>query len=221
MKYFSLIGLLLLVGCEKHKSIASIVSEATGGSVIAGTPKTVLIMGQSNAVRLAPAGYKGFNDVTNAQNVFYNCAENGTTLAQWGTNGSRMANCLAMTQGIHIDVILWYQGESDANPVIGGFAFDYAQKLTSLFAFFRTKWGAEVPIVFAQIAVVDINKLPDFTNWQEVKDQQASIFYPHTIMIKTDDIIAGNPLSTDGIHFDDPGDYEVGARMARAYGELL
>jgi len=74
-----------------------------------------------------------------------------------------------------------------------------------------------VPIIYAQIGVVNIATLPDFTDWQAVKDEQANVRMSGVTMVKIDDITAGSPLTTDGIHYDDPGDYEVGVRMGRAY----
>lgn len=217
MKYLSLIGFLLLVGCEKHKSITSVISAATGSTTTAASHKTILVMGQSNGFYMDPSSYKGWNEARGANDTFYNCAEKGTLIAQWDPLGYRWANCLNMVQGVHIDLIIWYQGESDANPEIGGVASDYAYQLTKLFGVWRKQLG-DVPIVFAQIANVDIVKLPAFVNWQEVKDQQASIHYPSAVMVRTDDYLGpGNPLNHDGIHFDEPGYRELGKRFANAY----
>lgn len=219
MRYWSLIGLALLSACSKEDKPKVSVPGLTLNTP-APSPITVMIAGQSNAVRLTPDGQKGFEDAAhNPGNRYINCAENGTTLAQWDPRGSRFANCVNLTQGQHIDLILWYQGESDADPDLasaGANAFDYAYRCTQLFNAMRTQWGTEIPIVFAQIGIVDTLKLPAFVNWAEVQNQQATIFLPHTYMVVTKDI---NPayLNPDGIHWDSPGVYEVGARMERAY----
>lgn len=214
LKLLIVIVLPLLIGCERkhHKDHLSLPGVTVTPPV---DPLTILVAGQSNALRLNPAGYAGWNATRNSNDTFINCAENGTTLAQWDPGGPRFANCLSMAQGKKIDVILWYQGESDA--AAGGAPATYDMKLTQLFGMFHTKFGSKIQIVFAQIAVISPALAPGFPDWQEIKNKQASIYYPQVTMINTDTIGPGNPLMGDGIHFEDNGYYEVGARFAKAY----
>jgi hypothetical protein len=208
--------LLLLVGCERNKEGSVSIPGLTHSTPApAAAPQVWLVAGQSNGVRWATAGYKGWNDARNAADTFINCAENGTTMAQWDPNGSRFQNCIAQVAGRRIDGIIWAQGESDANPAIGGSAADYAYKATQLFSAFRSQFG-DVPILYMQIGIIGPSLAPSFPNWQQVKDQQASIFVSRARMVRTDDI---NPayMHVDGIHWEEPGLYEIGARAAREF----
>lgn len=221
---FGIIILMPVLNACQHKEGSVAIPGLTMNTVAhaAGTPKTILVMGQSNAVRLNPAGYKGWNQIRYGQDTgdtFINCAVNGSWIADWDPSGANYQACLTATTGQHIDVILWYQGESDGVPT--GHHADYAYQLTRLFPVWRTQWGSGVPILYAQIAVVDPVRWPNESSfWQEVQDQQASICYPNATMVRTNDITAGSPLANDGIHFTDPGDYEVGSRFARTYQNM-
>jgi len=218
MKHLILIvAALALTGCIRkgqHVSIPGL----TLGTPAPATSHVILVSGQSNMVRFNPAGYAGFSSVVRGNNTFINCAGNGATLQQL-SSPAYWDPCIQKVGIQKIDLILFWQGESETNPTLasaGASPVGYAERLTSFFNRMRTQFG-NVPIIYAQIGVVNIATLPDFTDWQAVKDEQANVRMSGVTMVKIDDITAGSPLTTDGIHYDDPGDYEVGVRMGRAY----
>lgn len=197
-------GVLLLTGCDKlFKPLFSGVS--LGGTA---SRLNVLLIGQSNMVNFYGAG-----EATFAKNVpygsvnFIQCAVGGTSIGQWQMGGALMNQC--QTHGVKPDLILFYQGESDA--ALG--TTNWAQQFMSAVNGWRTAW--DVPVIYAQIATCG----PAFAsaaNWQSIQDQQASVFMNRVKMISTKDLTD----RLDDVHLTPASERIVGGRFAVELGDL-
>ncbi len=153
------------------------------------------------------------------------CAKGASEIKQWQRNlgdDALYGSCLkriraASTMGIPAG-LLFFQGEADAAdpaqaPGRSPAAAKYAEKFTDFVASFRKDLAVPLPVVFAQIGS---HTAPGyFTNWQLVKDQQESVSFPCTAMIKTDDL----PLM-DAVHYTTDSYRTIGSRFADAFTKL-
>lgn len=205
---------IALTGCEK------LIKPITKGHTIPPRPKLVVIMGQSNAERLKGwGGYPGWNSVRKTNDLWLGCGEAGTSTYDWEKDKAPMRRCLEELNdlGRKPDIILWYQGEADAQQ---GWAAGYEQRTIALFRSWRSMWG-NVPIIYAQLGSYNPVTWPA-QQWDEIKDIQAHMSYPNSIMVKTDDINPGSPTTGgDGIHYTEEGNVELARRFAVAYEQLL
>lgn len=179
-------------------------------------PQYILALGQSNMCLMVPNGTGAFTEELGRTMPILNHGEPALSLNDWQPGGAPWRRVLEDTQGKQIVGILWYQGENDAFP--HGWHSNYAQELIKFMDVWRARFG-NVPIVYAQLSTTTWSGM-DY--WEEVKQQQASIVYPNSKMIRTDDIVNGGPTTGgDGIHYAPAGYQELARRFARAYEELI
>lgn len=208
-----------LCGCHRdHKAPlaalgTSIFTPPTLQNFPGGTLK-VRIQGQSNAVRMSPNGVIGLQNALGHNLIVVNCAFGGSRISEHLPGTSYFQSCESAMPDP--DIIVWYQGESDAK---NDFDWDtWAQKFTDILNAWRSLHG-NIPIVFAQInhetlSLTQPNEF-SFPHWQNVKDQQASVFGSNLKMIKTDDLEL-----EDGIHITQKDQFKLGARFAEAIKQI-
>jgi hypothetical protein len=155
------------------------------------------------------------------------CAKNSSSIGQWQKDLSDQTlygSCLkrahaASTMG-RISGILFFQGETDAlDPVLYPEPEPNPHNWSALFTAFVTDFRKDInepdlPVIFAQIG--SNTSTEAFTNWEVVREQQASIQLPMTAMITTNDL----PL-LDGLHFTAESYNLIGERFAQAYWNLV
>jgi hypothetical protein len=154
------------------------------------------------------------------------CAKNSSAIAQWQRNlsdqslyGSCLKRARAASPMGRIAGILFLQGETDAqDPVLypqpEPQPFDWGPLFTAFIADLRKDLDEpELPVIFAQLGPDPLSK--DFPNWKTVQEQQASIDFPMTAMIPTEDL----PV-LDGVHFTAESYRTIGRRFADAYWDL-
>lgn len=212
MKTIYFILPLLLVGCDRKNGIAGMNSIDNPSARYTPKPGVILAMGQSNMEGL---NHPGQNPAIGFQKAFpslkvINCAVGGTSIGSWGLDNLG-ANCVAAWSGTGLPVvgIIWYQGESDAYNGIT----TWDTIFISLSTTWRAKWG-NVPIVYAQLATHDEKTFPSPT-WDLIKQQQASLRIPNSLMVKTDDL-----PRQDDVHLTGDASMVVGQRMADAFTQL-
>ncbi len=197
-----LICFVMLGGCHKKNGVPVVSSLSDTDSKM-----TVLVMGQSNAANLRTAGYGGFQSIY-PQAEFINCAVGGTGLDQWQPGGALYTACVAAVAQVHIDMIIWIQGENEAEGGTcdcGGPASQWSQDFTSIARHFQTDYN-NAPIYFG--------RLGDFADpspwWGAVRTQQTQT----TIgtMVSLDGIA---PIPNDR-HYTAVGYYEITKRFALA-----
>ncbi|HEY3417938.1 MAG TPA: sialate O-acetylesterase, partial [Armatimonadota bacterium] len=116
--------------------------------------------------------------------------------------------------------MVWYQGCSDANPDLGP---TYLQRFTRFIASFRARYGADLPVITAQLNRY-LDGLPENDlGWSIVREaqRQAAHSIPNLAVVTTLDL----PLS-DAIHTSAVGNVLLGQRFARAalglvYGQQI
>lgn len=145
-------------------------------------------------------------------------AKNGTAIAAWLTGGNERANlfnaCLNGLAAISADpanystVFYWDQGESDGNQGLAH-AQTYGQKLKTLIEDLRATLPArKLPVVLRKHRIDVSNNFPEIA--EIIKQQQWVLDnVPDVHIIAGDDLRLG-----DAIHFDTPGQIELGKRLA-------
>jgi hypothetical protein len=162
----------------------------------------VVEAGQSNMVHFYGAGENEFRLAMSSKAgsiSFTECAVGGTTIGQWLPDGYLMPNC-----GINkdTDIILWYQGESDA--FLGYTNWD--TQFRKIVAYWKSI-NPNVRVVYAQLADTPIaSQYPD---WGAVQQLQAENYGPNVFMIRT-----GQLATIDGLHLTDDSEKIVADRMA-------
>jgi hypothetical protein len=155
------------------------------------------------------------------------CAKGSSTILQWQRDlsdqslyGSCFKRALAASAMGKVSGLLFFQGETDAlNPDIYPYPepkpAEWAELFTQFIIDIRNDLGnPELPVVYAQLGG---NSAPEaFSNWDLVKQQQASVRLPLAAMIKTGDL----PL-LDGLHFTTESYRTIGHRFANAYWDLV
>lgn len=154
------------------------------------------------------------------------CALGGTSILAWQKNlsdetlyGSCLKRARAASPMGKIAGILFFQGEADAMdpkklPDQHPAPTRWAELFTQWVFDFRTDLNdPQLPVVFAQIGKTIY---PEFTQWDEVKKQQASIHLPRVAMIHTEDLAL-----EDGLHFKSESYDKIGERFAQAYLEVI
>ena len=159
------------------------------------------------------------------------CAKGGSSIAEWRMGrdpfdrATLFGSCnyrrlVAATNGL--TALWWYQGESEAGHSIG----QYIHAQTELVKDFRIEMGANLPIVYAQLAKMGTQQ-PSAQH--EIAEAQRrletgsgmDVSLPHYYMVVTFDL----PLA-DTWHLTQAGQKELGRRMALAtrqhvYGETV
>jgi sialate O-acetylesterase len=143
------------------------------------------------------------------------CAHGGTSMDQWSPAlkesgpdslyGSMFRRFLAT--GGKVMGILWYQGESDANPKAVG---EFKKKFEDFVSRVRVDFGEpEMPFYFVQIGrhISDANQV----EWNQVQQAQLEAEHdlPHTGMVAALDLSLD-----DGIHVSTPDLKRIGHRLA-------
>ncbi|MBT0669224.1 sialate O-acetylesterase [Novosphingobium profundi] len=150
------------------------------------------------------------------------CAKGGSRIASWQPGGGRdtlYGSCLARIRelGGHVDGVLWYQGESDAEAqesaakwgaafvdLVGAFRHDLAQPT--------------LPVVFVQLAdTPDVaGEAVRFPGWAQVQAAQAAISVPCTAMVSA----KGAPRLPDRLHLTTAAQRKLGGEMAEVMERL-
>lgn len=145
-------------------------------------------------------------------------AHGGTSMQQWepsrkGIGGDSLYGATlerVRANGGKVAGILWYQGESDANPQD---ALLYRSRMIELIQSFRADFGQpELPFYFVQLGGWVADPSPDYLNgWNSVRDSQRvlSSALPNVGMVSAIDCGLD-----DGIHIDTPGLKALGRRLA-------
>ncbi len=110
---------------------------------------------------------------------------------------------------------LWYQGESNA-----GQAESYREYLPALIRDWRNKWkDPELPFLYVQLAnFMDVNYLPEESNWAELRDAQLSaLSVPNTAMAVAIDLGEWNDIHP--LNKKDLGERLALGALKLAYGE--
>lgn len=153
------------------------------------------------------------------------CAYSGSAIRQWLPGYVSVAGaidpplydpCLArtLTTGAHIDGVIFYQGETDA--MVPDTATIWASQFTTMVADWRRDLSnPSLPVVFAQIDDYTADTI-NYSQWDTVQAQQASVSLPGVSMIETDDL----PVGPDGIHLTAGSYFKVGRRFANAWLKL-
>ena len=150
-------------------------------------------------------------------------AHGGTSMEQWNPQlrneggGSLYGATLQRFQHVGSSVagILWYQGESEANPEL---IVEYPERLTALVDAFRADFGPpDLPFYYVQIGrVINAESLGWIWNrdgWNGIRERQRiwSATRPHTVMVASIDLELD-----DLIHIGTQGLKRLGKRLARA-----
>lgn len=197
MKHLSLIVLLFLVGCDKHRRFL--------GTTSPSGPTNLLIMGQSNAVRFSPDGVVGLSTLVPLKNVV-NCAVGSTRIDAWQEGQPYYNTCLS--QMPVPDVVFFWQGENDTWD--GTNWTSWGAQFTALCAALK-RVNPSIKIVYAQLGANNSGYV--YNRWATLQAIQASIRLPRVYMITTLDL-ATEPA--DGIHMLPESEYSVGLRVGQA-----
>lgn len=150
------------------------------------------------------------------------CAHGGTSMAQWspdlkGEGGRSLYGAMLRRYqllGQPIRGLLWYQGESDANPEAAAI---YTQRMQELVAATREDFGQpDLPWVVVQIGrVLSPYWAPD--SWNSIQEQQRRL--PEVIQ-KLDVVPTIDLELDDTIHISGRAYATLGHRLARAADRL-
>jgi len=159
-------------------------------------------------------------------------AHGGTSMAQWspdlksdggaslfGAMLRRVKLALGTQPTTELKGVLWYQGESDANP---GDVAVYHDRMVKLIAAFREDLGApNLPFYIVQLgpfAASDVDTDPNRLAWSQIRELQRLIptVVPNTAVIPAVDLDLDDP-----IHIATPGLKRLGRRLANvALGQV-
>lgn len=150
------------------------------------------------------------------------CAYGGTSMDQWsperkGEGSSSLYGAMINrinSAGGKVTGVLWYQGESDANPERSA---AYAEKMRNFIAALRADTGLpELPFYLVQIGRYVTNSGPRTADdWNRVQDSQRLL---ETQVPKTGVVATIDQGLDDLIHVDTAGLKVVGKRMANLAG---
>lgn len=126
--------------------------------------KTILVMGQSNAVGIVRSHALNTNVI--------NCTKSGQPIAKFQLNftrGSIFGNCMTKVHG-KIDAVVFWQGEADTRSMAA--AEEWGYKASRLIRDIQSYAGS-IPIVMVALnkyGCADCKALPEA--WQSVRSQQ-------------------------------------------------
>lgn len=145
-------------------------------------------------------------------------AHGGTSMEQWdparkGQGGHSLYGATlerVKAVGGKVAGILWYQGESDANPTDVAL---YEARMTALVQSFRADLGRpDLPFLYVQLGGFIFDPLPEsVSGWNSIRESQRTWqnSLPHVGMVSAIDCGLD-----DGIHIDTPGLKTLGRRLA-------
>jgi len=145
-------------------------------------------------------------------------AHGGTSMQQWdparkGQGGHSLYGATlerVKAVGGRVAGILWYQGESDANPADAAF---YEARMTALIQSFRADLGSpDLPFYFVQLGAFVTDPDPSLVaGWNQVRESQRLLLgaLPNVGMVSAIDCGLD-----DGIHIDTAGLKMLGRRLA-------
>ena len=144
------------------------------------------------------------------------CAHGGTSMEQWnpakkGDGGKSLYGSMlrqVTLAGGKVKGVLWYQGESDANPAA---ADVFQQKFTDLIDAVRADFGQPyLPFYYVQIG--RYVRAADPSSWNKVQEIQRKLpeTIPNTAVVSVLDLELD-----DGIHVGTQGLKRLGARLAK------
>lgn len=144
------------------------------------------------------------------------CAHGGTSMDQWSPAardqggaslyGSMFRRVIAC--GGHVKGVLWYQGESDANPEL---CVVFKDKFTALIAAMRSDFvDPELPVIYAQLSRF-VHAGLEYKSWNTVQTTQLALesAIPRVWMAAAVDLPTDDP-----IHVGTEGLKTLGKRMA-------
>jgi len=145
-------------------------------------------------------------------------AHGGTSMQQWdparkGQGGASLYGATlerVKAVGGHVAGILWYQGESDANPADAAL---YEARMTALIQSFRADFEQpDLPFYYVQLGGFISDPVPEsVSGWNRVRESQRTWqnALPNVGMVSAIDCGLD-----DGIHIDTPGLKALGRRLA-------
>ncbi len=161
-------------------------------------------------------------DATGVPQGLIACAHGGTSMSQWdpklkgkgtaslyGATVRRFGKCGGRVRGV-----IWYQGESDANP---GAVDHFTGRNRHLVDAMRSDFGdRRLPVVMVQIGRVA--NWQDHASWNAVQDRQRRLpeLIDHLAVVPAIDLALD-----DLIHISGVGQRRLGRRMAAAMNVLL
>jgi sialate O-acetylesterase len=162
---------------------------------------------------------KAWHDATGAAVGLIPSAHGGTSMEQWdpalrdrggdslyGATYERIKKCGGRVRGV-----LWYQGESDADPVHAG---TYTRKMEELVAAFRSDTGQpDLPFYLVQLGrfATPGNPQADYS-WSAIRERQRLL----PDRIPNTEVVAAIDLELDdAIHIGTSGQKRLGRRLAR------
>lgn len=176
-------------------------------------------MGQSNAVRFAKFG--GPDAFTSAVQSFapgtinwIDCSVGGTGIAQWQKNSGDglYQACMESVKGKYIDVILWEQGEAEAEQCCEDVAFAWTPLFTNMINTFRFDIGNPRAVVL----YARLGQAKGLPMTGQVREAQELVHIQNGHMVDLDGIDV-----PAGLHYE-PYQYPVIAkRFAEAYKLFL
>lgn len=150
------------------------------------------------------------------------CALSGSSMDQWRPAPGRdtlYGSCLARAREAaangRIRAIIWYQGESDTFTMAMAEAWP-AKFKTMVEALRRDLNLPRLPVVYTQLATVSPELRPKVPGWDRLKQLQAAMRLPFSVMVRSDDLTL-----FDGIHLDTASQMQLGQRYALALQRIL
>lgn len=200
------VGALLL---PSHSTAATQVFVLAGQSNMLGQDAS----GPNPSIGPAASFATAITAATGSAPTIVQCAVSGSFLSSWVPGGDLYQACLASTRqavasGGEVAGVMFWQGESESGDQ--ALATTWAARFGSFVSGFRGVFGADVPVVFAQLDTptgVDPAVVP---YWNIVQQQQASVSIARVSMVVTSD------LPTVGEHVTATGYVTAGQRFAAA-----
>lgn len=193
-----------------------------GPEILFGRTMADALASLSNKVAIIKYGHGGTGFVTGADNVWYGGGDATTTgdgnvyQAFQATVSSGLADLATAYPDADIEIagMIWIQCEVDAQQEPD----DYEADLTDFFEDVRLTYGADLPIVIAQLADTQTSGITS-TERDTVKAAQANVAAadPLVSMVVTD----GYSVKSDNIHFDAPSQISLGTEMANLMLEFM
>lgn len=209
--------LLLVSGCNKiQKSLGCQTPYSPAAEV---RDRTILVMGQSNALYFPM--YGGTQAFTAALqsfapgNITYIvCAQGGTTMrTHWQVGAPLYQDCMNKVGRQKIDLMIWWQGESEAQSTALDEVEDWAASFVSMARTVRMTTGnPNMPILYTRLGDLPW-QLPLYKQMYTVQSN---------IVLENSRMIDLNGIPTDQLHYIVNDGYAVVARLfAKAYWTFL